>query len=95
MFSEDHDKTREKQPGHVCHTRAFCRPLLPAVLLRKHTNDCKGNADSGNEIARVTPVTVRTRDLQRKAELRWEGDTINGEIDSYVYCKRHMQICTT
>ena len=38
MLSEDHDKTRKKQPCHVCHTRAFCRPLLPAVLLRKLTN---------------------------------------------------------
>ena len=64
-------------------------------MLRKLTNNCKGNADSGNEIARVTSVTVRTRDLQRKAELRWEGDTINGEVDSQVYCKRHTQICST
>ena len=37
MLSEDHDKTRKKQLCHVFHTRAFCRLLLPAVLLRKLT----------------------------------------------------------
>ena len=25
-------------PRHVCHTQAFCRPLLSTVLLRKLTN---------------------------------------------------------
>ena len=39
MLSEDHDKTRQKLTCHVCHTQAFCRPLLPAVLFRKLTND--------------------------------------------------------
>ena len=37
MLSEDHYKTRKKQPCHVCHTGGFCRLLLPAVLLRKLT----------------------------------------------------------
>ena len=40
MLSEDHDKTRKKQPCHVCHTRGLCRPIPPAgkelgsILLR-------------------------------------------------------------
>ena len=76
------------------------KALLPVDVRRSKTSllklpNCKGNVDSGSEIAGLTSGTARTRDLQRKAELRWEGDTINGEIDSYVYCKRHMQICTT
>ena len=42
MLSEDHDKTRKKWTCHVCHTRAFCRLLLPAVSLRKLTINWRG-----------------------------------------------------
>ena len=55
------------------------KALLPVDVRRSKTSllkfpNCKGNAVSGNEIARETSVTARTRDLQRKAELRWEGE---------------------
>ena len=39
MLSEDHDIKCKLWPCHVCHAQAFCRPLLPAVLLRKLIND--------------------------------------------------------
>ena len=53
--------------------------LLPVDVRRSKTSllklsNCKGNADSGNEIAGVTSATARTRELQHKAELHWEGE---------------------
>ena len=38
MLNEDHDKTPKQQPCHVCHTQAFCRLLLSAVLWRNLTH---------------------------------------------------------
>ena len=53
---------------------SFPESELPLSPLPVPLDNCKGNADSGNEIARVTSMTTRTRDQQRKAELRWEGE---------------------
>ena len=38
MLSEDLDKTRNNSPVTFVTHRAFCRPPLSAVLLRKLTN---------------------------------------------------------
>ena len=53
MLSEDHDK-----PCHVCHTRAFCRLLLPAVLLRKLTITNKMNETIMTELLYYLPATA-------------------------------------
>ena len=49
MLSEDHDITCKLWPCHVCHTQAFCSPLLPAVLLRKLINDDDDDGDDDND----------------------------------------------
>ena len=43
-LSEDHHKKSKNLTCHVCHTQAFCRPHLSAVLSRKLTmiQDCAG-----------------------------------------------------
>ena len=33
----------------MCHRQAFCRPLLPAVLLRKLTNDDHNDGGDDND----------------------------------------------
>ena len=76
MLSEDHDKTRKKQLCHVCHTRAFCRLLLPAVLLRKLTNKGGRGQRNREEIgAGATWFFLRLRRscarLDKTAMLRW------------------------
>ena len=49
MLSEDHDITCKLWPCHVCHTQAFCSPLLSAVLLRKLANDDDDDGDDDND----------------------------------------------
>ena len=40
MSSEDHVRSKQASNSPVtCHTQAFCRPLLPAVLLRCENNN--------------------------------------------------------
>ena len=40
MSSEDHVRSKQTSNSPVtCHTQAFCRPLLPAVLLRCENNN--------------------------------------------------------
>ena len=40
MSSEDHLRSKQTSNSPVtCHTQAFCRPLLPAVLLRCENNN--------------------------------------------------------
>ena len=40
MSSEDYVRSKQRSNSPVtCHTQAFCRPLLPAVLLRCENNN--------------------------------------------------------
>ena len=59
------------------------KALLPVDVRRSKTSllklpKCKGNADSGNEIAGVTSVTARTRDLQPRTSCAGKVNTIKG-----------------
>ena len=49
MLREDRDITCKLWPCHVRHAQAFCRPLLPAVLLRKLIYDDDDDGDDDND----------------------------------------------